>query len=390
LTELLILSPVLLSMALFGFWLMDVAALKLKLQEAARFTAFEMTSFSQTDYGPLGRSGVEMAAARRRAVAKAQARVLEEAQARYARSDSLGDKSPLGPFAAVAPFTVSLAELPTRWEAERIWAVPTAAVGDPRPYLAVLGRDIGSVASDWGFNLEGVTLAHVAGSLRGLPPLPRLATLHLEDSFALLTDDWHDPDGLDSNMVPGRAGRHGNGLFGGAGEDSLLYRQTRRLTFLGLGGTDPMELLVGWSLVSSLIRFPKLAFRGTFVVSHGYLDNAASGITRGCDGASHQVKHPAFSGMNNLHPRANGGDYGPGGEPLRLDGRGELKCFDTSPFRDTQSYEGTQREDGSLLVLMFAHRGNHFMGCRHAMSEDVTHAEDTLVGDVATDKVDCE
>jgi hypothetical protein len=257
----------------------------------------------------------------------------------------------------------------------RLGFIPSVWTADPRVYVTAVGKGVEELLTRWGFGPERVTEAEATAEVSGNTLLASTRPLTLRAKLRLVTDDWHDPDGMDANMLPGRAGKHGSSTSGG--EDSLLYRQVRRMTFLGLpaGGLKEPLMLRGWGLLSGFVRFPEVALQGTFVVSHGYQDNARFSGTRGCDGVKHEVKHPAFRGLNNLDPRAGGPDYGPGTERPALGGHGGLKCLDTTPFRDTQSYDGTAREDGSLAVLGFGHRGDHFMGCRAAMVDDVTSKE---------------
>lgn len=394
LTELVVVLPVIVPMIFFSLLLTELARAQLKLLEVSRFAAWELTAFSLSDFSveSAGDPGpVEGAAAHAQLFALAGAEVQSLLAQRYGEWDALESRRPFSAFVALSAPELTLGSKSAHWTASRVLP-PSDSGSDARPGQAVAGMDSELLARRWGFNVQGAVQVHLSTALRSKALSEKLSQRASAD-FSLVVDDWHSPDGMDSNMVPGRAGRHSGNGGRGPGEDSLLYRQVSRMKFLGLADESPLSPLNlrGWPLVSVFIRFPTPAFRGTFVVSHGYRDNVASAQTRGCDGVSHDVKHPAFSGLNNLDPARNdAAQYGPGAEPLHLGAQGELRCFDTTPFRDTQSYDGTSREDGSLFIQIFKHRGNHFMGCKNAMADDVSRSGSSNLTDEHTDTVTCE
>ena len=131
----------------------------------------------------------------------------------------------------------------------------------------------------------------------------------------------------------------------------------------------------GFSNVTQSIGFPLPSPFGTFVVSHNYGLAASDdyGLRECSDGSSGDVSHPAQDGLNNLekfskidHPRR--------------------RCYDTTPFRDQADYSE------SHYIKAFQARGKYFMGCKQAMADDPTAANNpaTSIGDVNALKIDCE
>ena len=153
--------------------------------------------------------------------------------------------------------------------------------------------------------------------------------LHRE---SLSVDGWALPDGSDAVIRDGRAGNRRAGT-----EPHLLHTQVSRMTFGGaskaLGGVGGVERLIAG------LGIPRPAWGGTFVVAHNY--GPASG-------------EPPCEGIPGYPQGARGGLSRFGPEVLDFD---RPQCFDTAPFRDTQSY------DRSLYLRMFRQRGLYFMGC---------------------------
>jgi len=217
-----------------------------------------------------------------------------------------------------------------------------------------------------------------------------LEKLALANSYTLVANDWHLTDGAEAIAAFGRAGRHES--VKSPGEDSGLYRQVNRMTFLGDQGGSKYP----WWAPTLLIINPLLrpSTDGTFVVSHAYwnqLDDPEKNGTRDCEAAGNRT---SYSGMTNQYYEKNNladpTSYPGIDGVMTKKGKPFMRCFDTAPFRDSYEYDNLEGSHGSEYAVIFSHRGKYFMGCKNAQAEDTSHASDTSFTDQHTSKVDCE
>ncbi len=204
-----------------------------------------------------------------------------------------------------------------------------------------------SARREFGVELEvvegqGVALPRALGDSSGLNSGGRLRIEARSGPFRnrelLAVDGWALPDGSDAVIRDGRAGNRRRGS-----EPHLLYTQVRRMTFAG--ASKPATTEVGRLL--SAVGLPLPAWAGTFVVAHNY-GPARLGEDK-CEGLP-GYPQDAAAGLNRFADKA-----------LDFD---RPQCFDTAPFRDTQSYQR------SLYIRMFRQRGRYFMGCQRSQVDE--------------------
>jgi len=277
LVEFALLLPVLAAVALGGLVSVELSLARLRLQEAARFAAWELTAYQVADVGGGDPRGRFRAAA---------GRTSREAVRRF---------QPGGASVAVSGLEVEIQD-------------------------AVAG---GSPPGRWrlspGGRADAVARARASSAL--VPWLGPDGIL-LEERASVLADAWNLPDGADAVVSASRAGDHAGGTDPGG-----LWLQVDRMKHEGRGLPDLGSL-----------GLPEPDVQGPFVVSRGYRP-ARRSPCQGIPG----YPAAAMGGLEDL------------GE--RLDAP-QPRCFDTSPFRDTQEYSA------SLGAQMYRRRGPHFMGCR--------------------------
>lgn len=359
--------PLLITMLLFSLFFTELVRGKLKLQEAARFAAFEMTSYTLTDFGSKDHA---------KAFSLAQKEVQEETEKRFKDFDSVEDSASFNPIATFDAVKVEITDDPNEIE---LFKTPV----DVGPLSSIVGAVDGALdkmVSLWGFNTHGrlqvkvTSAAHPmllsqhfmdtgAGARFGVDQWggQSLASLPITNTLWMVATGWDLPDGADANATSGKAGRHGDA--GGGGADSGLYTQVNRMTYFGL--KSALTNIPGLGTIIDKIGFFFPAIVGTFVVDHNY----RPGQARDCNAPS----HPAQSGLQNLNQ-----DDEPG-----VDWK-ELRCFDTVPFRDTHAY------NDSLYLQMFKARGDHFMGCKNPQADDPTFQSDPNNTDKSTPKENCD
>jgi hypothetical protein len=341
--ELALVVPLLVSLLMFSVFLSEVIRARLKLQEASRYVAWEMTSYPLSDYATADHD---------RAFDLAMKATVKEAAERYADLDSIEPEGRFGTMLRASPVQVSLRNQGVAGvDLSRV--LPDSAGAKGPEAAAAMGKTLGELLGHFRFNTRGQVEVETTSTLSSYV-LPRrylqkeqhgffdvdnwggrdLSDLRVKERYTLIANGWHLPDGGDALMKPQRAGVHDDGSRHG------LHLQVDRMKFLGVGSyLDQVEL----DRLGAVARFLLPDFQGPFVVSHNYVPGERG---RGCN----KSKHGAPMGLNNVNAY-------PG-----LDDPAQ-RCFDTAPFRDTQVY------DQSLYRKMFMARGSNFMGCKHAQAD---------------------
>jgi hypothetical protein len=334
-TEFALVVPMLILMVLYGLYFTELVRAKLKLQEASRFLAWEMSSHPLDDFATANHD---------QAFERARQSVSKEAVARYRDLDSV-DERPLGGWVVgYRDFGATIANLEAPVFDRRLPEPPTNAF--IAPILAVLNRPASATYAAFKLNPRGRIEAEVSLQLdnRLLPRsvLGRALDFRLTHRFTVLASGWQLADGSDADL----------------GRPSGLQAQVHRMHLLGAPS------LLNPSTVTSAVR--KLIgdavpdpIHNAYVVSHNYFaPTDPARVERGCD---QDPKHDAPWGMSNLD-RADG---------PRLDneedgraGTGRRKCYDTAPFRDTSRYAE------SLYRRLYLRRGPYFMGCKKAQADN--------------------
>lgn len=350
LVELALVVPIFVVLLLFAAFFTDVIRVKLKLQEASRYAAWEMTSHPLGDWVNKNHEAV---------FTTARDSVIEEARLRFQDLDSADRRAIDGD---AFSFSFALEARPPTFE---IANQEVALLPEGVPVLGGVGdAALGAVGFDTGGQVEVM----VRGGMRNLI-IPRtfmqrtdgsfygqstwgsadLSAMQSHNRYTLVASSWFMPDGADQTIYSDRSGVHRDGTEGG------IRPVVTRMKFGGLGAlVESTSVLAKVKDITG--RFLPDPF-GTYVVSHNYgLEGAPSSLDRSCNTPGHLS--PA--GMRNL-------DVDKGLDQRDGDNNDLLRCFDTAPFRDTQAY------DASLYAKIFEARGQNFMGCQNAQADDPTY-----------------
>jgi hypothetical protein len=381
--EFALIVPVLVAILMFSMYLTELVRAKLKLQELARYAAWEMTSYTLSDFAQ---------AKHEEAFELARREALAEALERYKDMDSVE------PDALPGNFVARYAEVKGTLANEEIGFFEKGLVlgnsdeGYASDVVGALNRTGNGMLGEWDFNTKGWVTSDVSmrfnnvllpqnsldeGTPHGLFQTDMfggqpLESLELRSRFSLYADAWTMEDGGDAVIRGRRAGAHRGG---GGDTPHGLYQQVSRMVFLG--ARDQLTKHVGiLAQFDQFIRQVTPAFLGTFVVSHNYGPTPSGEDeewSRDCIGPQTGVEaYPANAegGLNNLDKFS------------QLDWP-RPKCFDTAPFRD-QPYERSQ------YIQIFKARGDYFMGCKNAQADDPSAPMVSYRGDENLHVVNCE
>ncbi len=364
-TEFALVVPLLIVIIFFSLYFTELVRAKLKLQEASRFAAWELTSYALDDYGKGDHAN---------AFSIAQKATIDAELDKYKDLESIDDRTPGGFIVGYSNVTATIKNL------------------DPEPFVSpvpgingnafvngltgALGNTVSAAHGLLGFNTKGKIEVETKMSLDNRI-LPRhfldeggtgffkadvwggrnLQNLTLKNRFTLIASGWQLPDGADAEQHQTGGGGPRAGVHRG-GSGSGLYEQVKRMRLFG--APNKLMSIPGLSQVFSLIgSFVPDPLTAAYVVSHNYFAAGDKGVKdRGCD---QDPSHGAQWGMNNLQDESGKSD-GPG---LDWDRR---KCYDTAPFRDTPKY------GDSLYRQMFEARGSFFMGCKVAQADNPSEA----------------
>lgn len=364
--------PLLVTMLMFSLFFAEIARGKLKLQEASRFAAFEMTSYTLTDYGKKDHAHAFQLAADA---------VTKDTEDKFKDFDSLEDSRPFNFIASFDPVSVKVED-----DGEIDLFKSSVDTGVLDGIVGAVDGTLSTMVSTWGFNTHGRVKVTVSSAIHPtyLPqhyedegPGARfgvdhwggqdLSALPIKNTFYLVATGWDLPDGADANASQGKAGRHSDE---DGGDDSGLYTQVNRMTYFGL--KSALTNIPGLGTIIDKVGFFFPAIVGTFVVDHNY----KRGEVKNCN----NLQHPAEPGEQNF---ATDKDGYPG---VDWD---NLRCFDTVPFRDTAAYTPGGSND-SLYEKMFLARGEHFMGCKNPQADDPTFQKDPNNTDNSNPKENCD
>ncbi|WP_224360380.1 TadE/TadG family type IV pilus assembly protein [Hyalangium versicolor] len=363
--EFALIIPVLVMILMFSMYLTELVRAKLKLQEFARYTVWEMTSYTLSDFAN---------AKHDEAFTDAQREMMEEAVERYKDLDSVESNAPPGNFVArysEVQGTVHNKEVPF-FEQGLVLGNDAGGLGSSVVGAVNAGANqlLGNV---WDFNTKGWVQSEVSmkfndvlipqsyldqggqGGFFKVDPLggKNIRSLALQSRFSMYADPWAMDDGADATIRGRRAGAHRSGP---ENMPHGLYKQVDRMVFLGLR-SELEEAVGGIGQFRQFLQSFSPAFLGTFVVSHNYgpspSGDSASTWGRECIGEDTGIEsYPAQAegGLNNLNKFS------------QIDWP-RPTCFETAPFRD-------QPYDKSQYIQIFKARGDHFMGCKNAQATD--------------------
>ncbi len=362
-TEFALVLPVMVVILLYSMVFTERVRAKLKLQEASRFLAWEMTSHPLDDFGSGNHD---------KAFLLAQRASVRDAVDKYKDLESIDNK-------AAGNFVVGYSNLTARVTAHDAPSLthPIAPISGNlfvNNLLAVLTGPVGAAYQHFGFNLKGKVQVEVSVQLDNRL-LPRrfldenggffrvdvwggrnLQNATIKNRFTLVASGWDLPDGADGEQHQRGPGAARSGVHRG-GSDHGLYLQVARMSLLG--ARHNLGRIPGFTQLARLIGdFVPNPVDATYVVSHNYFAPGDRGIKgRGCEAFA---RHGAHWGQNNL-----GTDASNDGPDIDHPGR---RCFDTAPFRDTSNY------DDSQYRAVFQARGRYFMGCKRAEADNPAEA----------------
>ncbi len=358
--------PLLVSILMFSMFLTEQVRAKLKLQEASRYVAWEMSSYTLSDYGTADHD---------QAFEVARQAAVTEAAERYQDFDSVEPEGRFGFMLGSEPMQVTI-ENQTVAGVDLTRAFPGGAGGSGSEASAAVGKPLNFFLDHFRFNTGGQVQVEVSSTIvnrllpqrylqkeaRGFFDVDNwggrdLSSMPVKNRYTLIANGWHLPDGGDALVKAKRAGVHDGGSKHG------MHLQVDRMTFLGANNyLDD----VGLDRLGSVANFILPDFTGPFVVAHNYLPAESA---NNCN----KPGHGAQKGLNNL-------DAYPG-----LDDSNQ-RCFDTLPFRDTQAYEK------SLYRQIFMARGEHFMGCKNAQADmpNTPAMDPSTARDKNEQKITCE
>jgi hypothetical protein len=380
LTEFVIVLPVICMMFLFSLWFFELVVVKIKTQEAARYAAFEATSYPLHDYKQGGTALGSLAGTMSQEISA-------EATLRYADLDSsttvplgsgmmaLSWAPPLGMAPVVSVWDSSEPTIydgggatgpliqfgfkAAGWLVDLISGLAYTNSNKYAQQLIAVGNNMGGArqsrmfgASSWGFNKSGyvqsmaiVTVGNAwcNAGIQGMLIPADACTQTISEKYALLADSWRLHDGADVDNSKTNSG---------------YYKQVERMYFLGgttqntaktiFGEVTGDLLLVGKDVATNaplgailLAPYIKDFFKPT-LVSKSYGSSATSGqiSVSEDDGDAKYDTSPAGS--------TNGG--------------GDL----IKAYKDTRDA-----------------RGEHFMGCKEPMKLGCTDSlsQDNPFGD---------
>jgi len=362
LVETVLVAPLLVTLLLISMYVTDLLRAKLKLQEAARYAVWEMTSYRLSDYAQQKHA---------RAFEIARDATLEEARERFSDLDSVDVGARLGMAVNTSGFTMEMTQLEVQYPNGAY--APGVDEGWASKVNGLAGGGFASALDRYGFNRMGRVQVEVGARVDStiMPDsyldgsggwyqtdLSAFQSANLKNRYTMVVDGWDLPDGADAQIREQRAGMRAvtdgttNGRHG-------LYDQVHRMTYLG----DCDELFgAGMSLVLSVI--PNMPLKcGTHVVAHNYMAPAGyMGWRRSSDCGYSTYPTDAAAGLNNLQATSE------------LDYE-RTRCYDTAPFRDTWTY------GASGYLKMFRARGSNFMGCEQAQADNPAEAKSVYTDD---------
>lgn len=374
LVETVLVAPLLVTLLLISMYVTDLLRAKLKLQEAARYAVWEMTSYRLSDY-----------AQQRHATAFDVARdaTLEEANERFNDLDSVDQNARLGMAVTTSNFAMKMEQLEVQY-GNGAYA-PGVDEGWASEVNGLASGGFSSALDRYGFNRMGRVQVEVSAQVNAaiMPTsyldgsggwyttdLSAFQTANLKNRYTMVVDGWDLPDGADAQIREQRAGMRAF-TDGNTGGRHGLFMQVERMAYLG----DCDEAMnFGWVLTTVLSVIPNvMPIRcGTYVVSHNYMAAAGyMGWRRSSDCGYSTYPTDASAGLNNLQATSEL-DYG------------RTRCYDTAPFRDTWTY------GDSNYLKMFRARGSNFMGCEQAQADNPAEAKSVYTDDENDQPIGCQ
>lgn len=371
--------PILVMILMFSMYLTDLVRAKLKLQEAARYAVWEMTSYALSDF-----------ATSKHDAAFEDAR--QEAHTEWV--ERFKDLDSVEPDARSENMVARYRDVQGTITNREIDFLETGVLDSPTTSEGggLAGQILGPISNgaewmlnQWGFNNKGWVESDVQMNFDNVI-LPRryldsgqggffktdtfggrsLASLQLRSRYSMYANGWNMPDGGDAIVRSRRAGQHTEGDLN---QPHGLYMQVDRMVFLGLA-----KALDDLGIGDIIDKVAKIVpnFLGTFVVSRNY----SLGSQRAeCNGLVGYEDQPT-GGLHVMHK-----------DDFELLDHERPDCFDTAPFRDEMTY------GNSNYIKVYKARGEFYMGCKRAMADDPSAPpgnQEATADDEQDDKIACD
>ena len=317
---------------LYSMYLQDVIPIKLKVQEAARYIAWEFTAFKQHDYG--NSSNATMFNNARNAIKS-------EASTRYSNLNSAAP-----PSGSNKLFAVSYHRPTVNIDASAQAPIPSGTIGDVinsnissqstifdiNRIRSYVNTDMFTLLSGWGFNTNGVIKSGFSVNLQnilipvnylenslyqGLAHIfpASLQQIQLQDNHMLITDDWSP--------------RLGDTIFP-TDINKEYYNQIRTVAFMGYNNSNGL----------STIKQDRFT---------GRLQHMSTKIE--------EALTAKLTSINYLNRNAVSGQI----DKSSYVDRG-VKSFDTTPMQDGPNIFASE------YFKTFNARGKYYMGCTAAQT----------------------
>jgi hypothetical protein len=382
LAEFAIVTPLIVMVMLFAIWFVELVQIKLKVQEAARYAAWEATSYKLHDYkkGTSELSNLSSAMT---------TKVSLETIQRYSDLNSTTAGASINNEIFAASWTPPLVFVIDQQE-ELVYGGPIVnflftiagsvfdiisaltykgtATNPVAIALIAMGKDYGGAMttrmfgnSDWGFNKKSYAMATVALMVKnnfvnrgvGSMILPSsIGTVMLTEKHAVLADSWNLEDGADAVSKGG--GRAGPGVSDGA-----YWNQVDRMYFMRKPARQ-----VGEGIIKAFKLLMDLANGMASIATHSSPDIGDK-----------EMMQATVVSINYTD------DQGTTGQVSIQQDNGQKK-YDTAPVGNTLDHGGGDliKEYGKTLKA----RGKYFMGCDKEMSlgcPSSTLSQDNPFGD---------
>lgn len=349
--EFAIIVPVMVMLMMFANFFHDAWQAKLKLQESARFVAWEFTSLPLSDYANGNHDTL---------FTQAKSKITQDVQRMYVDFDS-AEPGTAAVDTWISKHTFENAQLKITNETVPLVSNETLS---NIPGLGSAGGSIGSLAnrglnmleSQFRFNGKGMIVVEVGSTYvnrlvsRTLFP-QALRQFAMKDKIAIVADGWAVHDGRDVHT-------RGSGDYAADAEpvrkNSSFAKQVGRMKFMGLTNLIPQNIQNAMGSVDGLVGAVGLV-------------NPLLGF-----GAEAPVVAVNYTNDNPTSPRPFGnGNYTCGGSgapnhgmiSLAKDGREidmGVNCHHTLPYRVTRDY------NASPLDKVFRKSGRFYMRCEQA------------------------
>ncbi len=312
--EFAIVATILVPLVMYSMFFVDIAKVRLKTQEMARYAAWEMTSFPLSDYDSGSHTALFDSAAKN---------VSKDVVDRYSddlRADTLSGKHV---DFMTGEFEFSSADITIKNQETKLLPGDQLEGSNMEWVGDLLGQVNGGInwllGKAWKFNTKGQIRVDVAVHFRQnfIPKVfaqefyenelapEGINNLKFEDHLVLVADSWTLLDGQDV-YPPGGYKQHG--------KNAIYYKQVKRVLWLGATQIPLLDSILGffeelqtWPVVRDLVDLAPFAPRMASIASRGDDPNPANDIKVDVDCGETEI-HTTPMRDRQLDPRQS--EYG--------------------------------------------------------------------------------